>query len=354
MKGLILSGGHGTRLRPITFSQQKQLIPVANKSILFYCIEDLINAGIKTIGIIAGPNKEQVIDAVNSVDWNADIEFIYQDHPGGLAHAVKISKEFLGDDKFIMYLGDNLLRGGSAGFIKDFANSSSVAASLLLTEVDNPEQYGLALVDEQKKVIVKLMEKPKKPPTNLSIVGIYGLTPVIFDAIAELKPSWRGELEITDALQWLIDNGYTIKYRMVEGWWKDTGMPEDILDANRLILDDLKAENKGEIVDSIIKGRVRIGESSIIKDNSVIKGPVIIGENCVISNAYIGPYASIGNNCQIISTEIEDSIVMEGTRIANAGKIIDSLIGKGVNIEKNNSLPAGTKFIVGDNSKVEI
>jgi glucose-1-phosphate thymidylyltransferase len=353
MKGLILSGGHGTRLRPITFSQQKQLIPVANKSILFYCIEDLINAGIKTIGIIAGPNKEQVMDAVNSADWNADIEFIYQDHPGGLAHAVKISREFLGDDKFIMYLGDNLLRGGSSDFINDFANSS-VAASLLLTEVDNPEQYGLALVDEQKKVIVKLMEKPNKPPTNLSIVGIYGLTPLIFDAIDGIKPSWRDELEITDALQWLIDNGHTIKYGMVEGWWKDTGMPEDILDANRLILDDLKAEIKGDIEDSEVRGRVDIGKGSIIKDNSVIKGPVIIGENCVISNAYIGPYTSIGNNCQIISTEIEDSIVMEGTRIANAVKIVDSLIGKDVNIEKNGYLPKGNKFIIGDNSRVGI
>lgn len=352
MKGLILSGGHGTRLRPITFSQQKQLIPVANKSILFYCIEDLINAGIETIGIIIGPNKEQVMDAVNSVDWDANIEFIYQDYPSGLAHAVKISKEFLGNDRFIMYLGDNLLRGGSSDFINDFVNSS-VAASLLLTEVDNPERYGIAMANKEKKVIIKLMEKPKKPPTNLSIVGVYGLTPIIFDAIAKLKPSFRGELEITDALQWLIDNGHTIKYKMVEGWWKDTGMPEDILDANRLILDDLKTENKGKIENSVIKGRVCIGEGSIIKDKSVIKGPVIIGKNCIISNAYIGPYASIGNNCQIINTELEDLIVMEGTRMANAGKIVNSLIGKNVNIEKNNGSPKGAKFIIGDNSKVE-
>ena len=353
MKGLILSGGHGTRLRPITFSQQKQLIPVANKSILFYCIEDLINAGVKNIGIIIGPNKEQVMDAVNSVDWNANIEFIYQDYPRGLAHAVKISKEFLNDDRFIMYLGDNLLRNGSLDFINDFANSS-VAASLLLTEVDNPERYGLVMANKEKKVIIKLMEKPKKPPTNLAIVGIYGLTPIIFDAIAKLKPSFRGELEITDALQWLIDNGHTIKYKMVEGWWKDTGMPEDILDANRLILDDLKTENKGEIEDSIINGRVCIGEGSLIKDNSIIKGPVIIGKNCIISNTYVGPYTSIGNDCQIINTEIEDLIVMEGTRIANAGKIVNSLIGKSVNIEKNNSSLSGTKFIIGDNSEVEI
>lgn len=353
MKGLILSGGHGTRLRPITYSQQKQLIPVANKPILFYCIEDLINSGVKTIGIVVGPNKEQVIETVKSVSWDAEIEFIYQGYPKGLAHAVKISKDFLGDDKFIMYLGDNLLKGGSSDFIKDFENSS-VAASLLLTTVDNPEQYGLALVDEQKKVIVKLLEKPKKPPTNLSIVGIYGLTPVIFDAIKEIKPSWRNELEITDALQWLIDNGYTVKYKMVEGWWKDTGRPEDILDANRLVLDELKAKNEGEVKDSIIKGRVSIGKGSVIKNGSVVKGPAIIGEGCVISNAYIGPYTSIGNNCVIEDTEIEDSIVMENTRIISVGRIVNSLIGKDVCIEKNRDLPTGIKFIVGDSSKVKI
>lgn len=353
MKGLILSGGHGVRLRPITYSQQKQLIPIANKPMLFYCIEDLINSGIKKIGIIVGPNKEQVMHAVRSADWDAEIEFIYQDHPGGLAHAVKISRDFLGDDNFIMYLGDNLLRGGSCNFIKDFAESS-VAASLLLTEVDKPEQYGLALVDEQKKVIVKLLEKPKNPPTNLSIVGIYGLTPVIFDAIDQLKPSWRNELEITDALQWLIDNGYKVKYGRVEGWWKDTGRPEDILDANHLILDDLKTENKGRVENSTVKGRVHIGQGSVIKNNSVIRGPVIIGDKCSISNACIGPYTSIGNGCVIGKTEIENSIIMEGTKMTNAERIVDSLIGKNVLIKKEDTLPRGKRLIIGDSSQVII
>lgn len=353
MKGLILSGGHGTRLRPITHSQQKQLIPVANKPILFYCIDDLINAGIKTIGIIVGPNKEQVMDTVKSVNWDADIEFIYQDAPRGLAHAVKIAEEFLGDDKFIMYLGDNLLKSGITNFVNDFVNSD-VEASLLLTEVDNPEQYGVALVDEQKKVIVKLLEKPKEPPSNLSIVGIYGLTPAIFEAINNVKPSWRGELEITDALQWLIEEGYRVRYSLVEGWWKDTGKPEDILDANHMILDNLKAENKGKVENSMLKGRISIEENSIIKDNSVIKGPVIIGKNCLISNAYIGPYTSIGDNSQIINTEIEDSIVMEAAKIVNAEKIVESLTGKNVNIERDNKLPMGRRFIIGDSSKVRI
>ena len=353
MKGLILSGGFGTRLRPLTFSQQKQLIPVANKPILFYCIEDLINAGIKTIGIVVGPNKEQVMDAVRSVDWGADIEFIHQNYPGGLAHAAKVSKDFLGDDKFIMYLGDNLLKGGSRGFINDFARSSA-AASLLITKVGNPQDYGQALIDEREKIIIKLVEKPKGILSNLTLVGIYGLTSVIFEAIDNIKPSWRNQLEITDALQWLVENGHTVEYRMVEGWWKDTGRPEDILDANHLVLDELTPENRGKVETSVIKGRVSIGKGSVVKDNSVVEGPAIIGEKCTISNARIGPYTSIGNSCQITGTEIGNSIVMEGTKIANAGKIVESLIGKNVIIEKSDSLPKGGRFILGDSSRVKI
>ncbi len=351
MKGLILSGGHGTRLRPITFSQQKQLIPVANKPILFYCIEDLINAGIKTIGIVVGPNKEQVMDAVRSVDWGADIEFISQDYPRGLAHAVKVSKDFLGDDKFVMYLGDNLLKGGSRGFINDFARSAA-AASLLITKVDNPQDYGQALIDEREKIIIKLVEKPRETLSNLTLVGVYGLTPVIFEAIDNIKPSWRNQLEITDALQWLVENGHTVEYRMVEGWWKDTGRPEDILEANHLVLDELKPESKGKVENSVIKGRVSIGKNSTVKDNSVIEGPAIVGENCAISNAYIGPYTSIGNGCQITSTEIENSIVMEGTKITDAGKIVESLIGKNATIEKSDGFSRGGRFIIGDSSRV--
>jgi len=353
MKGLILSGGFGTRLRPLTFSQQKQLIPVANKPILFYCIEDLINAGIKTIGIVVGPNKEQVMDAVRSVDWGADIEFIHQDYPGGLAHAVKVSRDFLGDDKFIMYLGDNLLKGGARGFINDFTRSSA-AASLLITKVDNPKDYGQALIDEREKIIIKLVEKPKETLSNLTLVGIYGLTPVIFEAIDNIKPSWRNQLEITDALQWLVENGHTVEYRMVGGWWKDTGRPEDILEANHLVLDELKPENRGKIEKSVIKGKVSIGKGSVVKDNSAIEGPAIIGEKCTISNARINPYTSIGNGCQITGTEIGNSIVMEGAKIANAGKIFESLIGKNVIIEKDDSVRRERRFILGDSSKVKI
>lgn len=351
MKGLILSGGHGVRLRPLTYSQQKQLIPVANKPILFYCIEDLINAGIHDIVIIVGPNKEQVIEAVGRAEWDARIEFIYQDAPRGLAHAVKISRDFIGSDDFIMYLGDNLLKGGSVEFVKDFT-SSNVDASILLTEVEDPTQYGVALVDEQNKVIVKLVEKPKNPPSNLSIVGIYGLTPKIFEAIDNIQPSWRGELEITDALHWLIQNGYTVRYDMVKGWWKDTGKAEDILEANRLVLDNLP-ESTCSLADAgTIRGKVSIGKNTVVEGDSVINGPAIIGDNCTISSSHIGPYTSIGDGSVIRSTEIQDSIVLDGAIIEQAGCISESLIGKNAVIKKNESLPAGRKFVLGDSSQV--
>ncbi|MGB7789241.1 glucose-1-phosphate thymidylyltransferase [Methanoregula sp.] len=353
MKGLILSGGHGTRLRPITYSQQKQLIPVANKPILFYCIEDLINAGIHDIAIIVGPNKEQVIETVQSVEWNAKIAFICQDLPRGLAHAVKISEDFVKTDNFIMYLGDNLLKGGSVDFIRDFADSK-VDASLLLTEVEDPRQYGVALVDEQKKIIVKLVEKPKNPPSNLSIVGIYGLTPRIFEAIDNIKPSWRGELEITDALHWLIENGYNVRYGMVQGWWKDTGRTEDILEANRLILDQIGTENSGIVESGTITGQVKIGKNTIIKGNSIIIGPVIIGHDCVISGSTIGPYTSIGDSSHIIESHISDSIVMEGGRIDHVDRVSDSLIGKNVTLKKQEPSKEGKSFVLGDGSQVTL
>jgi glucose-1-phosphate thymidylyltransferase len=351
MKGLILSGGHGTRLRPLTYSQQKQLIPVANKPILFYCIEDLINSGIHDIAIIIGPNKEQVIETVQSVEWNAHIEFIYQDAPHGLAHAVKISKDYIESDNFIMYLGDNLLKGGSVDFIKDFSDSN-VDASLLLTEVEDPRQYGVALVDEQKKIIVKLVEKPKNPPSNLSIVGIYGLTPKIFEAIENIKPSWRGELEITDALHWLIENGYKVRYGMVQGWWKDTGKTEDILHANRLILETIETENNGTLESGTISGRVKIGRNTVIRNQSHIKGPAIIGDNCIISAASIGPYTAIGNSSEISTSSVSDSIIMDEARIEGIDGISRSLIGKNVTIKKNVNPPGEKTFVLGDSSEV--
>jgi glucose-1-phosphate thymidylyltransferase len=353
MKGLVLSGGYGTRLRPLTYSQQKQLIPVANKPILFYAIEDIVEAGIHDIVIIVGPNREQVERTVKSRDWDAKIDFIYQDQPRGLAHTVLISEDLIGDEPFVMYLGDNLLCNG----IKDHASSfqaSGADASILLTEVSHPERFGVAQLDEQGE-IVRLIEKPKVPPSNLALVGVYLFQPVIFEAVKEIQPSWRNELEITDAIQWLVDKGYHVKASIVNGWWKDTGMPEDILSANNLILDEIDPSCAGMILDdSVIQGRVQIGEGTVLEKGSVVRGPVIIGRNCRVSNSYIGPYTSIGDSCEIEDAEIEGSIVMDGTRIEVRRKIVDSLIGANVKISESAQKPKGYRFVVGDSSEVRV
>ena len=353
MKGLILSGGHGTRLRPITYSQQKQLIPVANKPILFYSIEDVIECGIRDIGIIVGPNKEQVMEIVNSANFDAEITFVEQDAPRGLAHTVLISEEFIGDEPFVMYLGDNILKEGIIKHAESF-RKKNLDASIMLTEVENPEEFGVAELNEGGSV-KRLIEKPKKPPSNLALVGIYFFNHPIHEAVKSIKPSWRNELEITDAIQWLIDNGYKVDASIVSGWWKDTGKPEDILHANRLILDDLTTKIKVEAeVEGEIRGRVSIDTGTKVNESSVIKGPALIGKDCVIKDGYIGPYTSIGNNCKIINSEVEDSVLMDGAKLINAGNIVDSMIGRGAVIEKNKNLPKGNKFIIGDNSWVRI
>jgi len=347
MKGLILSGGYGTRLRPITYSQQKQLIPVANKPILFYAIEDVIEAGAKEVGIIIGPNKEQVMETVKSTDWDAEIEFIYQAEPKGLAHAILVAEEFL-DEPFVMYLGDNILREGIIEHTKKFKENNH-DASVMLTEVENPQQFGVA--DIKDGTIKSLVEKPEVPPSNLALVGIYFFKPVILEACKCIKPSWRNELEITEAIQWLIDNGYKVGWTEVEGWWKDTGKPEDILEANRLILESIQTKNEGTAENSRIFGRIIIEKGVKIKD-SIVKGPAIIGKDCMIKNSYVGPYTSIGNECVIEDTEIEDSIVMDKSEILGGGRIIESLIGKEVKIRRKAELPNGRKLIVGDNSEI--
>jgi glucose-1-phosphate thymidylyltransferase len=349
MKALILSGGHGTRLRPITHSQQKQLIPVANKPILFYPIEDVIEAGAEEIGIIIGPNKDQVIDTVNSVDWGVDIEFIYQGEPKGLAHTILVAEEFLGDEEFVMYLGDNIIKGGIARHADRFREVKPDAL-VLLTQVDDPQRFGVAEFDMQGKV-KRLVEKPKTPPSNFALAGIYFFKPIIIKACKSIKPSWRNELEITDAIQWLIENSCKVEASKIDGWWKDTGKAEDILEANRLILDDILPRMEGVLKESRIFGRAVIGTGSIV-DNSTIKGPCIIGKNCRVTNSYLGPYTAINDGCVIEGTEIEDSVVMTGTSLLNAGRIIESLIGKNVKIWENGGRPAGNRFMVGDNSEI--
>jgi len=348
MKGLILSGGYGTRLRPITYSQQKQLIPVANKPILFYAIEDMIEAGVEEIGIIVGPNKEQVIETVKLETWEADIDFIYQGEPKGLAHTILIAEDFL-DEPFVMYLGDNILRDGLVEHAKKFKENGN-DASIMLTEVDNPQQFGVADI-EKDGTIKKLVEKPKDPPSNLALVGIYFFKPIILEACKSIEPSWRDELEITDAIQWLIENGYDVGWTEVEGWWKDTGRSEDILDANRLVLDDIQARNEGVVEGSRIMGRVIIEKGVKIED-CIIKGPAIVGQDCTIRSSYVGPYTSIGRGCIIEDTEIEDSIVMERSEISGGGRIVESLIGEEVKIRRREGLPDGRRLIVGDNSEI--
>jgi glucose-1-phosphate thymidylyltransferase len=349
MKALILSGGHGTRLRPITHSQQKQLIPVANKPILFYAIEDVIEAGAKEIGIILGPNRDQVVDIVNSEDWDAKIKFIYQGEPKGLAHAIIVAEDFLGDENFVMYLGDNIVRGGIARHASKFMELEPDSL-VLLTEVDDPQRFGVAEFDEYGK-ITRLVEKPKVPPSKFALAGIYFFNPIIIEACKSIKPSWRNELEITDAIQWLIENGRKVEASKIDGWWKDTGKSEDILEANRLILDDITPRMEGTIIESRLLGRMVIGPGSRI-ETSTVKGPCIIGKDCMISNSYIGPYTSINDGCTIEGTEIEDSVVMAGSSLLNAGRILESLIGKNVKIRENGCKPVGNRFVVGDNSEI--
>jgi len=351
MKGLILSGGEGTRLRPLTYSQQKQLIPVANKPVLFYGIEDLIKAGIKEIGIIVGPNKEQVKNAVLNAKFDAKFTFIEQDKPEGLAHAVKLAKKFINNEPFVMYLGDNILMQRIKDFIARFEESDE-SARILLCKVDDPSRYGIAELNEKGEVI-KLVEKPKEFISNLALIGVYAFKKKIFDACDAIKPSWRNELEITDAIQWLIENKFKVPARITTGWWKDTGKAEDMLDANRLILDSLEEKNLGNVENSKIEGRVFIDKDSKIL-NSTIRGPAIIGKNCEINGTYIGPYTSIGNFCKLKDTEIENSIIIDKAEISDVKKIYDSLIGKEVKIFKKQTIPKGKRFVVGDRSILEV
>ncbi len=355
MKGIILSGGHGTRLRPLTHTGPKQLIPIANKPVIFYAIEDLRDAGIKDIGIILGTNMPNKIkDALgDGSKFGVNITYIMQGDPKGLAHAAKTAQDFVGNDSFVMYLGDNILKSGIEEFVDGF-DESDYSARILLQPVEDPRQFGVAELNDEEEVI-NLVEKPEHPKSNLALVGIYLFKSQIFNAIDQIKPSWRGELEITDAIQNLIDTNFDVDAFVVEGWWKDTGKPEDVLDANQLILETIKTDIKGNIEEDVkIKGRVIIGENSVVKAGSVIKGPAIIGNNCEIEG-YVGPYTSIGDNTKLIDSEIDSSIVIGGAIINCDDKIIDSLIGLNSNITTGeNKHPKGRSFVIGENSVVKL
>ncbi len=355
MKAIILSGGKGTRLRPLTYSGAKQLVPVANKPILYYCIENIVGVGIKEIGIIIAPETGQEIrDAVGDGSrWGINIKYIVQDVPGGLAHAIKTADSFLADSPFVMYLGDNLIGSGIDKFVNDF-NNNSPDALILLKEVDNPSQFGVADVSKEGRVL-KLIEKPEVPPSNLALVGIYIFSPGIHEAIARIKPSKRGELEITDAIQELIIMGRNVESFVLDVWWLDTGKKDDMLTANATVLDELLEESIEADVDdkSNILGRVSIGEGSVIKE-SKIRGPVAIGENTIIENSFIGPYTSIGDNVSIIKSSVEHSVIMDGSEIKDIERLEESLIGRNVRIFRNNMMHKALRLMIGDDSVVEV
>ena len=356
MKGLILSGGKGSRLYPLTYTNAKQLVPVANKPVLFRVIEAIHAAGIHEIGIVVGTddNARQVREAVGDGDrWGVDVTFIPQDAPLGLAHAVKISREFLQNDRFVMFLGDNVIQGGISPLIAQFA-LSAWNSQIVLTPVPDPQHFGVAELDDQEH-IVRLVEKPRQPQSNLALVGIYMFDHHIFDAVNSIEPSWRGELEITDAIQWLVNNGYSVHPYIHRGWWIDTGKPIDMLEANKRVLDELEHAISGYVDrDSNISGKVTIERGAEII-NSVIRGPAIIGEETRIINSYIGPFTSIYHHCVIEDSEIEHSIVLENSRVVGIpNRIEDSLIGRNVEVARSPIKPKALKMTLGDHSRVGV
>ncbi len=352
MKGLILSGGKGTRLRPITYTSAKQLVPIANKPVLFRVVETLVESGITDIGIVVGDTAAEIKAAVGDGSrWGAQITYIDQPEPLGLAHAVKISEPFLGAERFVMFLGDNVIERGIAPLAAQFAESDW-NAQIVLTHVENPENFGVAILENGR--LVRLVEKPRQLISNLALVGIYMFDHHVFEAVATLKPSWRGELEITDAIQYLVDHGYAVHPHIHEGWWIDTGKMEDMLDANRLVLEELEPRVDGYIDSaSQLYGRIVVDSGAEII-NSVIRGPAIIGEQTRIVNSYIGPFTSIYHHCAIIDSEIEHSIVLEHCRIEIDQRIENSLIGRHVEINRSPLKPRAMKFMLGDYSKVGI
>lgn len=350
MKGLVLAAGKGTRLRPLTYSQRKELIPIANKPMLFYAIESLIEAGIKEIGVVVGSDADHVIKTLSEFKGDASFTFVHQPEPKGIAHAIQFAHQFVGNEEFVVMLGDNLLKGGIVEYAREFLKQKP-AAQVLLAKVQNPQQFGVAELVDGK--LVRLVEKPRIPPSDLALVGVYFFTPVIFEAIKELKPSWRGEFEVTEAIQWLIDKNYEVSYQMASAWWKDTGRPEDILEANRLVLDELEPCLESEIKGKV-RGRVKIGKDCYVSEDSVVEGPAIIGNGCRIEGSFIGPYTSIGNNCKVVGSEIYGSILMDGAEVIGMSRIVESLIGRAAKVGKGQGKPVGLRLVVGDFSQLSL
>jgi len=367
VKGLILSGGAGTRLRPITHTSAKQLVPVANKPILFYGLEDMAEAGIREVGIIIGETGDEIRAAVGDGSrWGLEVTYLPQDAPLGLAHCVLIAREFLGDDDFVMYLGDNLLRQGIAEFVDSFEADRAASATpsldgdvtppsaqILLARVPDPQRFGVAEIGPDGEVL-QLLEKPEEPPSDLALVGVYLFDKTIHDAVAAIEPSPRGELEITDAIQWLIDQGHRVRHEILEGWWKDTGKLDPLLEGNRLILETLEPDIQGSVDDaSLVEGRVVVEEGAEIK-GSTVRGPAIIGRGTRIVDSYIGPYTSVASGCEILDSEVQHSVILENSRIVNIPHVQDSLIGREVEVVRSGRVPRATRLMLGDHSRVDI
>ncbi len=353
MKALVLSGGAGTRLRPITHTSAKQLVPVANKPVLFYGLEAIRDAGITDVGIIVGDTRAEIEAAVG--DGSAlgiRATYIPQEAPLGLAHCVLIARDFLGDDDFVMYLGDNFIIGGITDLVDEFKRGGA-DAQILLTKVENPQQFGIAELDDAGRV-VQLVEKPSEPKSDLALVGVYMFAPTIHEAVRAIKPSGRGELEITDAIQWLVDHGKDVRPHLVTGYWKDTGRLEDMLECNRKVLEAVEPSCRGTIDEvSRIIGRVVIEEGARV-ERSTVRGPAIIGRGTVIIDSYVGPFTSIYHDCRIEHTELEHSIVLESTTIVGVSRIEDSLIGKEVEVSPSTAMPHAHRLMLGDHSKVSL
>ncbi len=355
MKGLILSGGKGTRLRPLTYTSAKQLVPVANKPVLYYGIESIIAAGITEIGIIVGDTQDEIRAAVGDGSrFGAEVTYIPQEAPLGLAHAVMIAEDFIGNDSFVMYLGDNLIAGGIISLVEEFVDLGC-NAQILLAEVPNPQQFGVAELNEDGTVR-RLVEKPKEPRSNLALVGVYMFDSNIFESVRRIEPSARGELEITDAIQNLIDRGLEVHPHEVRGWWKDTGKLADMLEANRIVLESFDIpRGTGKVGEgSSIEGRVELGEGVELID-TLVRGPAVIGPGSRLEHAFVGPYTSIGDGCELVRCEIENSIVLEGCEIRDVDLRIDgSLVGRNARIVKTDYKPRAYRFMLGDNSEVGI
>jgi len=367
MKGLILSGGAGTRLRPITHTSAKQLVPVANKPILFYGLEHMIDAGIKEFGIVVGTTGAEIRASVGDGSrWGVQITYIQQDEPLGLAHCVLISRDFLGDEDFVMYLGDNMIQEGVTDFVDRFeaerrrsdeptldGDQDPPAAQILLCPVPDPQRFGVAEVDVAGHV-VRLVEKPIDPPSNLALAGVYLFTPAIHEAVASIEPSARGELEITDAIQWLIDHGHRVLHEVLHGWWLDTGKKDPLLESNRRVLETIEQRMEGNVdAGSQVDGRVVIERGAELV-NSNVRGPAIIGARTRLVNTYVGPFTAVANDCVIIDSELEHSVVLEHSRIIGVPRMTDSLIGRHVEITRSRQRPTATRVMVGDHCSIDL